>query len=116
VSQGGFGGGGAGGFGPPGGNGGQFTRPNGGQFTPPNGGPFPGQGGQFTPPSGGQLPGGAGRVGGMGGNGTAGQIMSAVRTACTPLTNASTGGALPSAYDGQVYDCAGRADALRAAA
>ena len=42
--------------------------------------------------------------------------MTAVRSSCTALTNASTGGALPSTYDGQVYDCAGHADALRAAA
>jgi hypothetical protein len=42
--------------------------------------------------------------------------MTAVRSSCTALTNASTNGALPSSYDGQVYDCAGHADALRAAA
>jgi 4-amino-4-deoxy-L-arabinose transferase-like glycosyltransferase len=125
VSQGGGAGGfgGTGGFGPQGNGGGQFSPPNGrsggrGQFTPPNGGQFPGggqlpNGGQL--PGGGQFPGGQGGAGGMGAGNTANQIMSAVRSACTPLTNASTGGALPSAYDGQVYDCAGQADALRAA-
>jgi len=126
------GGGGAGRFTPP--NGGQFTPPNGGQFAPPNGGQFnppnggqftPPNGGQFTPPNGGQFPGqgprqggtGAGRQGGFGGaaSGTASQIMTAVRSSCTALTNASTNGALPASYDGQVYDCAGHADALRSA-
>jgi hypothetical protein len=123
ATQGGFGGGGR--F--PG-AGGQFTPPNGGQFTPPGGGQFaPPGGGQFTPPNGGRVPGaggnsGTGRAGGLGGfggfggGGTASQIMTAVRSACTPLTNASTNGSLPSTYDGQVYDCAGHADALRAAA
>ncbi len=122
ATQGGFGGGGAGRF-PGAGGGGQFAPPNGGQFTPPVGGQFtPPNGGQFTPRAGGQFPGGGGTggsggPGGFGGaNGTASQIMTAVRSSCTALTNASTGGALPSSYDGQVYDCAGHADALRAAA
>jgi len=95
---GGFGGGGFAGGQAPGGAGG-FTPPNG--FTPPKGG----TGGGFAPPGG----------GGFGGGGTASQIMTAVRSACTAVTNASTNGALPTQYDGQVYDCAGQADALRAA-
>ena len=91
VSQGGFGGG--------GGGAGRFTAPNGGQFTPPNGVPPPGPGrGQF--PGQGRFPGqggtNGGGPGGFGGSsGTANQIMNAVRSSCTALTNASTGGALP---------------------
>ena len=126
------------GFGGPGGGGGRFPGAGGGgQFTPPTGGQFtPPAGGQFGPPGGGQFPGaggnggpggpggtggpggpgGTGRPGGFGANGTASQIMTAVRSSCTALTNATTDGALPSTYDGQVYDCAGHADALRAAA
>jgi hypothetical protein len=79
-----------------------------GGFTPPAG---------FTPPTGG-FPGGRGGFGGgpggFGGGGTASGIMTAVRSACTPVTNASTNGALPASLDGQIYDCAGQADALRA--
>ena len=114
VTQGGFGGG-AGGGRIPGAGAEVSSRPErwpvhpagGGRFTPPNGGRVPGAGGN----------GGTGRQGGFGGaNSTASQIMTAVRSSCTALTNASTGGALPSSYDGQVYDCAGQGAALAAGA
>jgi hypothetical protein len=49
------------------------------------------------------------------GRGTAGQIMSVVTQVCTPVTSASTNGALPSRYDGQIYDCSGKGPALAAA-
>ncbi len=74
-------------------------------------------GGQAGP--GGQQGGGGpgGAVGGPGGGGgAAATILSAVGQACTPVTVDSTGGALPDAYDGAVYDCQGRADALRSLA
>jgi len=62
---------------------------------------------------------GRGRSGGFGGfgrGGTAGQIMQAVQAVCTPVSaGASDGKApLPSAYAGQLYDCAGRGAALAA--
>ena len=48
--------------------------------------------------------------GGIGG--TASQILSAVQAVCTPVTTATTGGAIPAAYSGSIYDCAGKASAL----
>jgi hypothetical protein len=42
--------------------------------------------------------------------------MSAVAAVCTPVTSASTAGALPARYDGQLYDCAGQGPALAARA
>lgn len=51
---------------------------------------------------------------GPGGRGTAAQIMTTVAQVCTPLTSAGTGGALPSRYDDQIYDCAGKGSQLAA--
>ncbi len=59
--------------------------------------------------------GGGGRSGGFGGGNTAANsVIAAARAACTPVTAASDP-TLPSAYSGQIYDCAGRAAALRTA-
>ena len=58
--------------------------------------------------------GGFGGVGGVANDNSA--IMSAVRSVCTPVTSASTNGKLPTQYDGQIYDCQGKGDALRATA
>jgi hypothetical protein len=46
------------------------------------------------------------------------QIMAAVQAACTPVSSTASDGKapLPSAYDGQIYDCAGKAAALAARA
>ena len=52
--------------------------------------------------------------GGPGGGGSGTQIISAVRSSCVALTSATTSD-LPAAYSGSLYDCAGHADALRAA-
>ncbi|HEY7938613.1 MAG TPA: hypothetical protein VID05_02205, partial [Acidimicrobiales bacterium] len=52
--------------------------------------------------------------GGQGGSGGSG-VLSAARQVCTPVTTDSTGGSLPQAFSGSLYDCAGKADALRAA-
>jgi len=73
------------------------------------------------------LPGGgfgrarSGRPGGFAGfgrGGTAGQIMQAVQAVCPPVSAAATDGKapFPSAYAGQLYDCAGQGAALAAAA
>ena len=60
--------------------------------------------------------GGFGGFGGFGRGGTAGQIMQAVQAVCTPVSAAATDGKapLPSAYAGQLYDCAGQGPALAA--
>ncbi len=73
-----------------------------------------GFGGRFGR-GGGQPP--RGGFGGFGG-GTADQVMTAVQAACTPVSSTTADGKapLPSAYDGQLYDCAGRAAALAARA
>ena len=96
--------------------------PSAGTVTPPPvGGP------QFNPGSGNrpQFPNGAGPQGGIGGGagGALGgvdndntAIMSAVRSVCTAVTSESTNGKLPTQYDGQIYDCQGKGDALRASA
>lgn len=42
-------------------------------------------------------------------------IVGVVRSACTPVTSASTNGKLSSAYDGRLYDCRNTGDAIRAA-
>jgi 4-amino-4-deoxy-L-arabinose transferase-like glycosyltransferase len=98
-------------FGGRGGPGGAFpTLPFGNRGNRGNRGQFPGFGGGNG--GGGGFPGGGG---GAGGRGTAPEIMRAVAYACTAVTSASTGGRLPAAYDGLIYDCAGKADALRAA-
>lgn len=52
--------------------------------------------------------------GGQGGSGGSG-VLSAARQVCTPVTTDSTGGSLPQAFSGSLYDCAGKADALRGA-
>ena len=75
-----------------------------------------GRGGAFRlggAPSGSSAPTG---FGGFGRGGTAGQIMQAVQAVCTPVTAGATDGkaTLPSAYDGQLYDCARRGPALAA--
>ena len=57
---------------------------------------------------------GGGGGGGMGG-GTASQIIAAVTSTCTALTTGSTGGTLPAAYSGLLYDCSSAAEAIRAA-
>ncbi len=64
-----------------------------------------------VPGGGGGLAGGPGATGG-----SASTIMAAVRSACAPVTTATSGGTVPASYAGSIYDCAGRADALRAAA
>ena len=117
LVSGGFPGGGPPGGGPPGAGSGAGRFP--GAPSLGRGGPTA-PGGSTTGPGGfpgGGLPGGVRPGGGRGGpgGGTASQIMAAVEQSCTAVTSASTGGALPSSYDGQIYDCAGRADALRAA-
>jgi 4-amino-4-deoxy-L-arabinose transferase-like glycosyltransferase len=53
---------------------------------------------------------GGGRFGGSGGSGSS--VIDAARRVCTPVTTWSTGGALPQAFSGSLYDCAGKADAL----
>jgi len=61
---------------------------------------------------------GSGGFGGFGGfGGTAGQIMQAVEAVCPPVSAAATDGKapFPSAYAGQLYDCAGQGAALAAA-
>ncbi len=49
------------------------------------------------------------------GGGSASTIMAAARSACSPVTATTSGGTVPASYAGSIYDCAGRADALRAA-
>jgi hypothetical protein len=59
---------------------------------------------------------GGGRGGGIGSTGADRRgVIEAVTAACTAVTVESTAGALPSAYSGSIYDCAGRADAILAA-
>ncbi len=59
--------------------------------------------------------GGSGRTGGIGGGNTAANsVIAAARGASTPVTTARDP-TLPSAYSGQIYDCAGEAAALRTA-
>lgn len=48
--------------------------------------------------------------------GSTSSILSVVARTCTPVTATSSGAALPAAYRGSIYDCAGHADAIRAAA
>lgn len=59
--------------------------------------------------SGGSGPGGGGGGPGAMGGGTGTSVLSAVSSTCPTVTDAS----LPDAYAGQLYDCAGQADALR---
>ena len=109
------GGGGPGGFGgngsgPGGFGGGRPSLPpngtgNNGTFTPPN---FNGNGnGTSTPPNFNGRPGG---FNGVANDNSA--IMSAVRSVCTAVSTA-TNPDLPSEYSGQIYDCQGKAAALR---
>ncbi|MBX7112063.1 MAG: hypothetical protein K1X87_09510, partial [Dehalococcoidia bacterium] len=63
------------------------------------------QPGQATQPGGGA---GFG-PGGPGGNNA---VMSVVRQACTPVTDST----LPARYQGAMYDCQGKADAIRSLA
>ncbi|HEX3622439.1 MAG TPA: glycosyltransferase family 39 protein [Acidimicrobiales bacterium] len=129
VGGGGFGGGGLGRRAPA--AGGANARPPVGRFPTGGAGGFrngqattPGAGSGFAPGSPGAAPGSARGGGGAaaagaagpGGRGTAGHIMSAVAAVCTPVTSASTAGALPARYDGQLYDCAGQGPALAARA
>jgi len=59
--------------------------------------------------------GGGGRAGGFGGgNIAANSVIAAARAASTPVTTARDP-TFPSAYSGQIYDCAGEAAALRTA-
>ncbi len=118
---GGFPGGGFGGF-PGGGGGGGF--PGGGAARPPSGagtpgGGFPSGGSSGGVPNGGRVPNGGfpsggfpGRgPGGLGG-GTAQSVLRVAEQACTPVTTATAGAGFPAAYDGQLLDCAGKADDL----
>lgn len=72
--------------------------PRGGGAAPPSVPPFAGQ--QAVGPA------------GVGGAATSGPnaVMAAVRSACTPVNAPS----LPAQYQGVLYDCAGKADAVRA--
>ena len=76
------------------------------------GGVFPGAGAADQP----TVPGGGGQQGtspaGFGGAATSGPnaVMSAAQSACTPVSDQS----LPARYQGVLYDCAGKADAIRA--
>ena len=78
----------------------------------PGAGGFPGGG--F--PGGGRAPGG-GFGGGQGGagRGNAAEVIARAEQVCTPVSSATSAG-FPSAYDGQVYDCAGQGAALAAGA
>ena len=81
---------------------------NGNADSGPNDG-FPSDGATDQPAViGGTMPG----VGGPTGAATSGPtaIMSTVRSACTAVNDSS----LPASYQGEIYDCAGKADAIRA--
>lgn len=81
---------------------------------PSGGGPNAGApGGAPSNPAPGALPAPAGQPGPGFGAAVAGNnvVLNAVRRACTPVTDAE----LPLRYRGAVYDCQGRADALRVA-
>src|SRR5581483_449219 len=113
-----------GGFGRPGGGrgrrGGADGPPSGvgatGGFPPGMGAwPTPGGAGAVAESPGGLAAGPGGPSGGPAGfgGGTAGQIMAAVQAVCAPVTiTASDRAPLPSSYEGQIYDCAGKAEAL----
>jgi len=125
-TQGGFGGGPGGGFRAPGfnipgtgvpgtpgaradGAGSRFTRPGTPSLTPPPPrAPATAPGGA-VPPSGAQ-PSAPVRTQGAGGLGGSNAVMSAAGSACTPVTDT----ALPANIRGSLYDCAGKAEALRA--
>ena len=89
------------------------------RFVLANGGGFGGVGGAAGRPTN-RRPGGPGGPGGAGGagfgGGTASSIISLAEQVCTPVTSASTNGALPAGLDGALYDCAGQGPALLATA
>ena len=92
--------------------------PGRGWWRPRRGGGVPGAGG-FPGggfPGGGRAPGG-GFGGGQGGagRGNAAEVIARAEQVCTPVSSATSAG-FPSAYDGQVYDCAGQGAALAAGA
>jgi 4-amino-4-deoxy-L-arabinose transferase-like glycosyltransferase len=100
--------------------GGGFNAPTGfGRTAGRDGGAFPGRNGSTGP---GTLPGqsrgqqtapafGAGPTGSVTSPGAGSNaVMSAVRNACTPVSSSD----LPAQYQGSIYDCSGRAGALRA--
>jgi len=76
------------------------------------GGGFPNGGGSPFP-NGGRVPnGGSPGRGGPLGRGPAQSVLSVAQQVCTPVTSATAGAGFPSSYDGQILDCAGKADDL----